>query len=591
MKNALISFATTIFALQASLLNAAQANRPNVVLIITDDQGYGDIAAHGHPFVKTPNLDTLHKSSVRLSNFHVMPLCAPTRAMLMTGKNPLESGVWATVLGRSILPPDAVTMPQIFSENGYATGMFGKWHLGDNAPARPQDKGFQTAVYLGGGGIGQTPDYWGNDYIDDTYYKNGNPVQASGYCTDFFFREAMSFMKENREKPFLTYIATNAPHAPYIPPPDLAKAYRDIPGIDNPTAAFYAMIENIDTNLGRLIGFLKENRLEENTILIFMTDNGTAQGLKAPGAFNAGMRASKGALYEGGHRVPCFIRWPGGQLPQKGGTDVADLTSGIDILPTLAGLCGLQLKGDQKNQIKGVDLSPRLRGNEMQSLAERFHFVQFSQEDNPPAKNRAAVMQGDWRLVNGNELFNVKTDQGQKQNIIEMHPQKAAEMAKAHEEWYKKVAPSVKKMNPIWVGSPLENPVRLNAMDWHTGSNPGNLAWNQPAIRRGMKSSGFWAIDVRQAGNYQIRLRRWPAESKMKFTDKSGNQPQADITQARLSIGRQQTTTSVNSSSEFVEFQIKLNSGQTELKADFLDASGNTLFGAYYVELTWVKSR
>lgn len=590
MKNRLISFFSILIAFQASAIHA-QASKPNVILIITDDQGYGDIAAHGHPFVKTPNLDQLHKSSVRLTNFHVMPLCAPTRAMLMTGKNPLESGVWATVLGRSILPPEGLTMPRLFLQNGYSTGMFGKWHLGDNAPARPHDKGFQTAIYLGGGGIGQTPDYWGNDYIDDTYYKNGKPVQASGYCTDFFFREAMNFIRENREKPFFAYIATNAPHSPYIPPPDLAQAYRAIPGIDNPTAAFYAMIENIDTNIGRLNSFLTENRLNENTILIFMTDNGTAQGLKAPGAFNAGMRAAKGALYEGGHRVPCFIRWPGGQLPQNGGMDIADLTSGIDILPTLAGLCGLDLKSEAKNQVQGVDLSPRLRGNEMKSLTERFHFVQFSQEDLPPEKNRAAVMQGPWRLINHKELYNIEDDPGQKQNIIDKNPEKAAELANVHNTWYEKVSPDPKKMNPIWVGSPLENPVHLNAMDWHTGSNPGNLAWNQPAIRRGMKSTGFWAIDVRQAGDYQIRLRRWPVESKLKIDEKPMNPNQPAIAQARLAIGSQQATKPVNASEELIEFQMKLNSGQIELKADFLDASGNILFGAYYVEMTLIKTR
>ena len=589
MKYILISIISVFIACQSPAIHAAQSSHPNVVLIITDDQGYGDIAAHGHPFVRTPNLDTLHKSSVRLTNFHVMPLCAPTRAMLMTGRNPLESGIWATVLGRSILPPDALTMPEIFRQNGYATGMFGKWHLGDNAPARPHDKGFQTSVYLGGGGIGQSPDYWGNDYIDDTYYRNGKPVQASGYCTDYFFSEAMNFMKENRAKPFFTYIATNAPHAPYIPPPDLATAYRNIPGIDNPTAAFYAMIENIDANLGRLMTFLRENRLEENTVLIFMTDNGTAQGLKAPGSFNAGLRASKGALYDGGHRVPCFIRWPGGQLPKKGVTDVADLTSGIDMLPTLAGLCGLQLNAEQKKTISGVDLSPRLRGNEMQSLASRFHFVQFSQEDNPPAENRAAVMQGDWRLINGKELFNVKDDPAQKLNLIEKHPEKTAELATAHQQWYQKIAPDPKKMNPIWVGSPLENPVQLNAMDWHTGSNPSNLAWNQPAIRRGMKSSGFWAIDVRQPGKYQIRLRRWPAESKMKLGDSASNQSASKISRATLKIANHEISKEANPNHESVEFQIKLDSGQTELKADFLDASGNNLFGAYYVELLMTK--
>ncbi|RLT14691.1 MAG: hypothetical protein DWI24_02575, partial [Planctomycetota bacterium] len=186
----------------------ASERRPNVVIVMTDDQGYGDLGCHGHPFLKTPNLDKLHHESVRLTDFHVMPLCAPTRAMLMTGRDALREGVWATVLGRSILPAGSSTMATHFAANGYATGMFGKWHLGDNYPARPHDKGFQKALYHGGGGVGQTPDYWGNDYLNDTYFLSGKPVQKSGYCTDVWFESAFDFIRENRQKPFLAYIAT-----------------------------------------------------------------------------------------------------------------------------------------------------------------------------------------------------------------------------------------------------------------------------------------------------------------------------------------------------------------------------------------------
>jgi arylsulfatase A-like enzyme len=189
--------------------------KPNVILILTDDQGYGDLACHGNSFIKTPNLDKLHAGSVRFTDYHVATTCAPTRAGLMTGKNCNKVGAWHTIIGRELLRKEEVTMAEIFKKAGYVTGIFGKWHLGDNYPFRPQDRGFDEVLIHGGGGVTQTPDYWNNDYFDDTYFYNGKPQKYNGYCTDVWFSEATKFISKHKKQPFFCYLATNAPHSPF----------------------------------------------------------------------------------------------------------------------------------------------------------------------------------------------------------------------------------------------------------------------------------------------------------------------------------------------------------------------------------------
>ena len=284
MRNYFNSFVSTVIFLilfSVILVSCEQSPKlikPNVILIITDDQGYGDIGFHGNDWIQTPNIDLLAKESVRLTDFHVGTTCAPTRSGLMTGRNCNRVGVWHTVMGRSLLRKSEVTMADVFKSNGYATGMFGKWHLGDNYPYRPHDRGFEEAFYHGGGGVSQSPDYWDNDYFDDTYFRNGEPEKVSGYCTDVWFSSALEFIERNREKPFFCYLSTNAPHGPYHVPQKYIDLYKDKSAIPNPN--FYGMITNVDENLGTFRIRLEELGLADNTILIFMTDNGTAAGVE-----------------------------------------------------------------------------------------------------------------------------------------------------------------------------------------------------------------------------------------------------------------------------------------------------------------------
>src|SRR5690606_15740514 len=323
--------------------DAGATRPPNVILVITDDQGYGDIAYHGNKIIKTPNLDRFFSQSLRATNFHVSPTCAPTRGALMTGRYTNRVGTWHTIAGRSLLFEDETLLPQVFAQNGYATGMFGKWHLGDNYPFRPEDRGFQEVVRHGGGGVKQGPDYWGNNYFDDTYWHNGTPQKYEGYVTDVFFEESLKFIENNRDRPFFLYLATNAPHSPYHVPEKYYRLYEDEENLLDGQKRFYGMITNIDDNFGRLLEQLEKLEIADHTILIFMTDNGTAEGYvereNAVYGFNAGMRGRKGSEYDGGHRVPFAIRWPAG-LP--GDRNLDQLLAHIDVLPTLVDLAGLR---------------------------------------------------------------------------------------------------------------------------------------------------------------------------------------------------------------------------------------------------------
>ena len=568
----------------------AGRRKPNVVLVITDDQGYGDLGCTGNPWIQTPNIDRFHEESVRFTDFHVSPLCTPTRGGIMTGHRPVRNGAWATCWGRSILRKTETTMADVFVDNGYRTGMFGKWHLGDNYPYRPQDRGFEHVVAHRGGGVGQTPDFWGNNYFDDTYFHNGEPVSHDGYCTDIWFDEAMKFIEARRDEPFFCYLSTNAPHGPYLVADHYKKLYKD--NEDIPQPAFYGMITNIDENFGRLREKLRELDLEENTILIFMTDNGSSGGCTlANGQFvdrgyNAGMRGKKGSYYDGGHRVPFFIRWPDGGI--RGGHDIDELALHVDILPTFIDLCGLNPPAGVR--FDGMSVAGLLSG-EGKSLPERIHFVQYRQNTNPPEKWANAVITRQWRLIHGQELYDIKEDSGQHDDVADMHPNVVARLRDAHEAWWEEISPLLGQYCPISLGNDSENPTRLNSMDVM-----GDVAWNQGHILKAQKSTGKWAVDVEQPGEYRFSLRRWPEEldlpieaavspeeaEKIPYTPDTGSTTIHPV-KARLRIFDREMVKQVSSDVKEITFLLQLGeTGVTQLEAWFVDAEGEER-GAYYV--------
>ena len=553
---------------QEASAKSADASHPNVILIVTDDQGYGDLACHGNPIVKTPELDKLHAQSVRLTNFHVDPTCSPTRSALMTGRYSSRVGVWHTVMGRSLLRRDETTMAQAFAASGYRTGLFGKWHLGDNYPYRPQDRGFQETLTHGGGGIGNTPDFWGNNYFDDTLRHNGGLEKQKGYCTDVFFAAATTFVEESKGRPFFACITTNAPHAPYNVAAKYSRPYLD-KSVPQPRANFYGMIACIDENVGRLMAKLKEMGLEKNTIVIFMTDNGSAIPVneKTGDGFSAGMRGFKGSEYEGGHRVPCFVRWPG---TIEGGRDVGKVTAHIDLMPTLIDLCGLK---SEPIAFDGRSLRPLLENKG--AWPERTLLVHSQRIDHPEKWRRSAVMTDRWRLVNGAELYDMNEDPGQKKDVAGQHAETVTELRKAYENWWAGISKRFDEYCEIVVGSDKENPTFLSCHDWHGETAPSL----QDYVRNGVKTNGFWAIDVERGGKFEVVLRQRPAVANFPI----------EATTARLKIGEVESTKPVPAQATEVVFPIALKAGKTRLQTWFADKRGD-IRGAFFVEVRRLKT-
>ena len=544
--------------------------KPNVILVITDDQGYGDLRCHGNKVIRTPNLDKLYTQSTRLTNYHVGPTCAPTRAALMTGRYCNRTGVWHTIMGRSLLRKDEITMADVFRAGGYRTSFCGKWHLGDNYPLRPRYRGFDEVLSHGGGGVGQTPDYWGNDYFDDTYMHNGKPVKFKGYCTDIWFDAAMKFAESCAKagKPFFTYLSTNAPHGPF----NVAKKYSDLyagkAGVPSP--AFYGMITNIDENMGKLVKKLDALGIADNTILMFTTDNGTAAGYRRGKGFNAGMKGTKGSEYDGGHRVPFFIRWPAGRIEAK--KDIAHITAHIDVLPTLAELCGIN--GPKGVALDGISIVSLLKGDGA-NWPDRTLVTDSQRLENCVKWRKSAVMTDRWRLINGKELYDMTVDGGQKKNIADGNPEVVKKLRAAYEKWWTSVSKRFDEFVPIIIGSDKENPTRLTSHDWH-GSGA-NVTWNHRQLRGGPIANGFWAVDIAKGATYEFTLRRWPKEQDSLISEKF-----LTVTKARIKLGAVEQTQAVAPGAKEVTFKLKLKSGPAKLQTWFMDAKDKSA-GAYFL--------
>jgi arylsulfatase A-like enzyme len=562
---------------------AAAERRPNVILVITDDQGYGDLGCHGNPMIRTPALDRLHAQSVRFTNFHVDPTCAPTRSALMTGRYSTRTGVWHTIMGRSLMYRDEMTLADVLAANGYRTACIGKWHLGDNHPKLPCDRGFHESVIHGGGGIGQTPDHWGNDYTDDHFLVGDEWTPFKGYCTDVFFDEALAFIERNRDRPFFLYLAPNVPHSPYrVPEPYRAACAGR--GVPPPMDTFYGMIEQFDGNMARLSGRLDALGLAEDTILIFMTDNGTAAGVHRAGGkkggtpagaepawagFNAGMRGTKGSQYDGGHRVPFFVRWPKGGI--GGGRDVGRLAAHLDVLPTVADLCGL--KAEWKNPVDGRSLVPLLRDSGA-SWPDRTLFVHVQREEIPPKWTNSAVLTDRWRLVNGAELYDMAADPGQAVDVGGANPAVVQSLRAAYEDWWAGLGPALGRFGHIVIGGGAAGPVRFTCMDWHAPTVR-EIPWDQPQIDAMPAVNGWWMLEVARAGRYAVTLRHKPVEAAFPL----------QATRARVRVGAVEASASVPVGAAAVTLTLDLPAGPARIETTLLDEASGRSRGAFFVDI------
>lgn len=598
---------TTLLLLLAAIFGAdacLAADPPNVIVVMTDDQGYGEFSCHGNPIAQTPNIDRLAAESLRFTDFHVSPMCTPTRGQLMTGLDAFRNGAINVSSGRTLLRPELKTMADVFRAAGYRTGHFGKWHLGDNYPFRPEDRGFDEAVWFPSSHVNSVPDHWDNDYFDDTYIHNTKPEKYSGYCTDVFFREAMNWAgKKDGDRPFFAYVALNAAHWPWFVPDHYRAAVRKAmnanpevvahlgPQQKKDLVSFLAMGANIDDNIGKLDKFLEESDLKRNTIVVFLTDNGSTMGQDY---YNAGMKGKKTTLWEGGHRVPCFIRWPAGLSESR---DVDQLCHVQDLLPTLAHLAGAQEHLPQR--LDGVSLKPLFDGDQPTS-EDRMLVINYSRmpsfkvrftKGNPaiPQRDGACVMWKQWRLLENRELYDVEQDPHQDRNVAPQHPEVVAKMRAHLNQWWDGVKDDVLTPQRVVIGDESENPLLLSACEWLDV-----FVDQQIQIRRGVLKNGAWQVTVAQPGVYEFELRRWPRESDLKL---SAGCPETKVTDgtyipgAPLPIGSARLRVNDDvldipeSNKEGTAFVARksLSVGPTELQTYLLNEQGEEVAGAYYL--------
>lgn len=544
---------------------------PNVILIMTDDQGYGDFGFNGNPVIRTPNLDAMARRSARMENFYVSPVCSPTRACLMTGRYNYRTRCIDTYIGRSMMDPGEVTVAEVLRRAGYGTGIFGKWHLGDNHPMRAMDQGFEESLVLRGGGIGQPSDPIGAEgrYTNPTLIHNGVPVGIEGYCTDAYYRYAMEYMDQCLEddRPFFIYIADNCPHGPFhdVPPEEYAY-YREVdlkndrfpqdqghslpPGGDtDKRARIYAMITNIDKNIGKLFAHLRRRKIYENTLVLFLVDNGP-NGRR----YVAGMRGMKSNVHEGGIRSPLLAHWP---ARIEAGSTSDRIAAHIDLMPTIIEACGVAAPVGVR--LDGRSLLP-LWDDQPAEWPDRTLVIQSHRGDVPVRYHNFAARTQNWKLVHssgfGNEdfsgpprfeLYAMDKDPLEMRDVAAEHPDVVAAMVREYDAWFDDVShtrPDNYAPPRIDLGVPEENPVVLTRQNWrHLQGRP----WHRD-------SRGKWLVHVAATGVYQLECR---------FS------PESEAGTITVRIGGQSYTREVEPGIDVVNLLVSVSAtGDTEILAD-----------------------
>jgi len=556
--------------------SATEKQKPNVIIVLTDDQGYGEIAAHGNPHILTPHMDQLHNEGVRLDNFHVNSVCSPSRAALLTGRYASRTGVWHTLGSRNIMWQEEKTMADFFKSNGYATMMSGKWHLGDNYPYRPEDKGFENVFRIGGGSLGQIADYWGNGLWDARYWDGTEWMPTDGYCTNVQFDAVFDFVKKNKDKPFFTYLATTAPHSPIGADDKYVNPYIKM-GLKENVAKFYGMVTNIDENLGELRQLLSELDIADNTILIFASDNGSACD-KQGEPYNAGMRGHKGSCYDGGHRVPCFIYWPDGKL--TGGLTISEVTAHIDLLPTIMAVCSID--NSFNVAFDGINLLPLLSDSESE-WPKRSIVTETKVNSRSKLYKSSTVIADEWRLVQGTELYNMSKDPSQKTDIADNENIRVEQLQATYKNWYQDVSMRFKEKQHIPIGVHPDK-VILTAMDVFPIKEGASAktVWNQKGVAKGQMNHGVWAIDVISEGNYSIELYRWAPELDLVFGKNVPKSKDVNFKEANVIIQGHKINKPISGSEKCISFDVNLKKGQCLLDANLTNDKGNAT-SAYYV--------
>jgi len=552
---------------------ATRSRRPNVILILTDDQGYGDLGCHGNDRLRTPSLDRLHGESVRFSNFYTCALCSPTRASLLTGRYNYRTGVVDTWVGQALMRTEEVTIAELLKNAGYRTGIFGKWHLGDNFPLRSLDQGFEESLVHNDGLIGSISDPADNHYDDPVLQHNGRAKEHKGYCTDIFFNAALDFIAADRNRPFFVYLATNVPHYPLEVADSYVQPYREM-GFDEKTSRTYGMIANLDENIGRLLDRLKERALEDDTVVIFMSDNGPQHGDR----YNAGLRDIKGSMYEGGIKVPFFVRWP---RRFASGRDVDRIAAHIDVLPTLLEMCGVSLPAHIG--LDGRSLVPLLQETGSAEWPDRMLFFQQCRPDpegvdRPRPFTHCAVRSQRYKVVmttadpaeqetrtinfEETQLFDMAADPGEQNDIARQHPDIVRDMRAAYESWFADVTQGIRSPVRIPLGDPKANPTTLTTQDI-CGPGAPQLPFSWTGARRllagELRGAGYWNVEVVRRGTYELTYRLGPEEADWIPPLKPGR--------VQLKLGSIEYEREISPDAREVRFRLDLETGPGELEA------------------------
>ncbi|HEV7349002.1 arylsulfatase [Telluribacter sp.] len=471
------------------------ARRPNVLFILTDDQGWGDLSLHGNPYLETPTLDNLARQGAQFDRFYVSPLCAPTRASLLTGRYHLRTGTVSVSRGLEVMNAEETTLAELFKENGYTTGCYGKWHNGEHYPNHPNGQGFDDF-------FGFCAGHWTN-YFDTELEHNGRMIRTKGYITDVLTDAALQFIDKNKDRPFFCYVPYNAPHSPHQVPDAYFNKYKKR-GLDDEVASIYGMVENVDDNVRRLLDKLKQEGLEENTIVIFATDNGP-NGVR----YNGDMKGIKGHVDEGGVRVPFFVKWPGKIVPKT----IRSLAAHIDLLPTLVELCSLQTT--EKLLLDGVSLAKQVLATQETPLPDRPLFTHVAHLDKALRPQPGAVRTSQYRWVwksTAPELYDMMADPAQKNNIAAGNPAVTTQLSEAYQRWFEAATQTLRlAARPVPAGY-AQKKVELAA---HEADFKGNLKykeghgwahdwlvnWTSPA------DTIWWTLESRAPITYDVYLR------------------------------------------------------------------------------------
>jgi arylsulfatase A-like enzyme/nitrogen fixation protein len=533
------------------------AEGPNVLLILTDNQGYHELGCHGHEVVKTPHIDRLASQSIDFTNFHAPSFCSPSRALLMTGRRPLRYGVHNTIGGVSILHKEEKTLANYLKEAGYLTAIFGKWHLGMSYPYAARYRGFDECFVHGGGGIGQLEDAYGNKHINARYWHNGNLQEASnGYSTDILFGRAMSFIDEHvkskPKKPFFCFISTPATHGPYQAHPEVETRLKKR-GV-NENVELSSMIENIDDNVGRILQQIDDLGLRNNTLVILTSD----QGQRSRGAPKNSAEHPPSLPSDEKSQVFYMLRYPP-LIKNPRSTDV--LTGMVDVFPTVLDLCGLPLP----ENIDGRSQRPILNGAERWE-DDRIMIFQCPRNRNRTKWKNVGLKTQNFRMTDNRKLLTADREQ----KIVTDHPEQSKRMITAYESYWNSLPPEADLLSRHLLGG---EPTRLCAMDCYKGHGP----WKSKDLEQ-KKSTGTWAVEVIKAGTYRFELRHYPREADLPIK----------AVEAELKVGETTANKKISENYTAAILEVDLQPGQYDMEGLFI-SSENRRWGSYFAYISLLE--